>query len=234
MSTLRSTLAVLLTGLFVLTAAPTMAQDEHASPFPDFFELEGLEAGVTREYALDFSQFEAVETDSDEADEVEYRDVFTYSGIVLEFDSGDNAAAGYDAFLDHGIEPTVTGFGLEDPAVAEAEVEDLGEQAFAYSIFNDTGSTEGYIRYVFTQQVAYVFVAIIVTETEESSLDADALLALFVEQTGEGHSGVGTHDAEGGSTDGLWAFYPDADHELWAGLIPAGDEVVFPVTDNGV
>ncbi|CAN5785538.1 hypothetical protein BH24CHL3_BH24CHL3_05310 [soil metagenome] len=231
MSILRSTLAVLLTALFVLTAAPAMAQDEDASPFPDLFELEGLEAGVTRGYALDFSQFEAVETDSDEA---EYRDVFIYSGIVLEFDSDDNAAAGYDAFLDHGIEPTVTGFGLEDPAITEGGVEDLGEQAFAYSVFNDTGSTEGYIRYVFTQQDAYVFVAIIVTETEESSLDADALLALFVERTEEGHSGVGTHDAEGGSTDGLWAFYPDADHELWAGLIPAGDEVVFPVTDNGV
>ena len=234
MSTLRSTLAVLLTALFVLTAAPALAQDENASPFPDLFELEGLRAGVTRGYALDFSQFEAVETDSDEADEVEYRDVFFFSGIVLEFDSGDNAAAGYDAFLDHGIEPTVTGFGFDDPAITEGEVEDLGEQAFAYSIFNDAGSTEGYVRYIFTQQDAYLFVAIIITETEESSLDADALLALFVEQTEEGHSGVGTHDAEGGSTDGLWAFYPEADHELWAGLIPAGDEVVFPVTDNGV
>lgn len=237
MTRLRSVFAVLLTALFILTAAPATAQDE--GPFPEFSDLAGLEVGLSRSYSLDFSAFEAVPEGSPDASpegspEPAYRDVLNFTGFVLEFDSSDNAGSGYEAFLDHGIEPLQTSLGFDNPTVTEGELTDLGDQAFAYSIFNETESTEGYFRYAFMQQDAYVFVAIIITESEASSLDADALLAHFAEATDEGHSGPGMHDEAGGSSGGLWEFFPAADHELYEGLIPTGDEVFFPVSDGDV
>jgi hypothetical protein len=82
------------------------------------------------------------------------------------------------------------------------------------------------------QQENYVFLAIIVTEAEESSLDADALVAYFSDQVSAAPSGPGTLAPAADSTGGLWDFFPSADHELYAGLIPDDDEVIISPAGN--
>lgn len=212
----------------ILAVSLNPASAQEGGPFPDPADLAGLRAAVNRSASLDFSAFDIEPAGSPEGDEPAYRDVLNLTGFVFEFDTGENAATGYDAFIDNGIEPLVAMLGFDNPVLTEGEVEDLGQQAYAYSISNETASTEGYFRYVVMQQDAYVFLAIIITETEETSLDADALLASFAEKAGEAHSGPGEHDPEGGSTGGLWAFFPDAGDPLYAGLALDGDEVLFP------
>jgi len=212
--------------ILAMSFLPVSAQG--GPPFPDLGELDGLQAAVNRSASLDFLAFEMEPASSPEGNEPAYRDVFNLTGFVFEFDTSDNAATGYVAFLDNGVEPLVTMLGLENPVLTEGEISELGDQAYAYSIFNETASTEGYFRYVAVQQDTYLFLAIIITETEETSLDADALLAAFAEESGEGHSGLGEHNSEGGSTGGLWAFFPDTDDPLYAGLVPDGDEVLYP------
>ncbi|MDQ3657901.1 MAG: hypothetical protein M3457_22850 [Chloroflexota bacterium] len=226
MSRLRRGSMVFFTVILAMSLLPVSAQD--AGPFPDLAELTGLRAGVSRSASLDFSAFEMEPAGSLEGDEPAYRDILNLTGFVFEFDTSENAAAGYDTFLGHGVEPLVTILGFDNPVLAEGEIEALGDQAHAYSIFNETASTKGYFRYVAMQQDAYVFVAIIITETEEPSLDADALLTAFAEEAGEGHSGLGEHNPEGGSTGGLWDFFSAADDVLYAGLVSDGDEVLFP------
>ena len=223
MTQLKRVSALILVLLLFGSAVPATAQE--GNPFPEFTDLGGLQAAVTRGYQLDFSQFEAAPSGSSEA---EFRDAFFLSGVVLEFDSADNASAGYETLVTHGVEPLATNMGMEAPEITESDLADLGDQAHAFSVFNQAESTEGYLRYAIMQQDVYVFLAVIITEAEESSLDTDELLAYFAGQTAEGYTGTGTLAPEAGSTDGLWQFFPPADHELWAGLIPTDDEIFFP------
>jgi hypothetical protein len=213
-----------------LALLPASAQGPN--PFPPLEEMEGLETAVLRSYDLDFSQFEAVPDGSD-TEEAEYRDALALAGFVLEFDSADHATGAYDAIVANGVGEIGAAFGFENPELTELDLDDIGERAHAFSLFNATGSTEGYVRMVVMQAESYVFLSLIITEAEESSLDADALIAHFAEGTSDGHSGTGTF-AEGtsDSSDGLWAFFPDADHVLWAGLAPEGDQILFPVLEQ--
>ena len=225
MTQLRRVSALFVALLLAVTLVPVSAQE--GGPFPDLSGLSGLQSGIDRSYSLDFSALEAEPSGSPAAEE--YRDVLNLTGFVFEFDTSENAAAGYDAFVSHGVDPLIAMLGFESPVLSDSDVADLGNQAHAYSVFNDTGATEGYFRYVVMQKDAYVFLAIIITESEESSLDADALLTHFAETVSESHSGPGTFDEAGGSTGGLWGFYPDADHEIYAGLVVSSDEILFPI-----
>lgn len=223
MSRLRSVVFIWLALVCGLAAASASAQGE--GNFPEFSQLPGLETVVSRDYELDFSQFEAEEAGATPA---EFRDAFFFAGMVLEFGDATDAAAGYQVMLEHGVSNLVASFGMDNPEIEEVPLADLGDQAVAFSVFNATGSTEGYVRQTLMQEANYVFVAVIITEAEESSLDADALVAHFSEQVSSAPTGVGTVDPAGGSTDGLWDFYPAADHPLYAGLILDGDDVLFP------
>jgi hypothetical protein len=213
-------------------SAPSAA---HASatrqggPFPDLAELEGMQAGVNRSYSLDFDALEMVPEGSPAAGQPAYRDVLNLTGFVLEFDTAANAATGYDAFLDYGTDSLQMLLDFDNPTITEGDVAGLGDHAYAYSIFNQAASTEGYFRHVIVQHDTYIFLAIIITESEASSLDADALLATFVEAANAGHSGTGTFDEAGGSSGGLWAFFPPADHELYRGMVVTGDEIMYPM-----
>ncbi len=226
MSRLRRGCTSIVAVLVAMSLLTVSAQD--SGPFPDFADLNGLQAGVSRSASLDFSAFEMESAGSPEGDEPAYRDVLNLTGFVFEFDSGENAALGYDLFLDTGVDPLVMMLGFDNPVLTEGEVENLGDQTYAYSVFNEAASTEGYFRYLVMQQETYVFLAIIITETEETSLEADALLAHFSEESSEGHSGPGEHDPEGGSSAGLWAFFPEVGDALYAGLMISGDEVLYP------
>ena len=64
---------------------------------------------------------------------------------------------------------------------------ELGARAHAYSVYNETTKTSGYLCYAVMQQDKYVFLAIIITETEATSLDADALLTHFANTVGAWH-----------------------------------------------
>jgi hypothetical protein len=79
------------------------------------------------------------------------------------------------------------------------------------------------------QQESYVFLIMIIAESEETALESNELAAYFSAQVGEGHSGTGEMVGEEAYTGGLWEFFPPAGHDLYAGLIAGGDTVVFPV-----
>jgi hypothetical protein len=223
MSRFRLAAALFLIALAGFAALPASAQED--SPFPDLADLEGLQAGVSRGYVFDFSGVEMVGAGTPQAP---YRDALFLGEVVLEFDTTENAAGGYTRILEHGAGPLLASLGLEGAEVTEVPLDDLGDQAQAWSAFNQAESTSGYLRFAVMQQEHYVFVAIILTEAEASSLDADALLAYFSDHVAEGHTGTGEPGAADTSSGGLWEFFPPADHELHAGLAPDDDEVIFP------
>ena len=207
-----------------MTFVPAAAQEEGAFPPPE--DLAGLQTAVVRTHVLDFS---AIEPTGPGTPEAEYRDALFLSGLIFEFDTSEHAATAYDQFIDHGVDNLLLGFGMEAPEITEVDLEDIGERAHAFSAFNATESTEGYARYSVMHQDAYVFIGMIITESEAASLDADTLLMHFASVAAEGYTGVGEVVAEGaGSTGGLWDAFPAADDALWTGLVADDDEVLFP------
>lgn len=217
--------------LFGLTMAlalhPASAQGP-AGFLPPVEELEGLKAAVARAHTLDFSQFEAIPEDST-AEAETYRDALAFGGLILEFETSAQADSAYEAIVANGVSAMTASLGIENPDLTESDLDDLGERAHAFSVYRTAGSTEGYVRVVVMKAETYVFFTMIMTEAEESSLDADAMTAHFAEGVAEGHTGPGTFvEGTADSTGGLWDFFPAANDELWAGLVAEPDEILFP------
>ena len=231
MNRLRHLSVLFLAALFALTMAPVAAQEEATSALDDVTQLEGIEAAVGRSYSIDFEALMAITPEAGADDPFA-----TMEGIVflfmtaLEFDSDDNAEAAFDLVKEEGASSFEGDFEGEDVEFIEGEIEGLGDNAWGIDVVSTSGDTEGVYRIAYAQEDEYLFAVITVATTEDGVTNNDVLLEYLVD---EGDKGDDVEfNADGGSTGGLWDFFPDDDNDALEGVIPSGDETLFPVEED--
>ena len=88
-----------------------------------------------------------------------------------------------------------------------------------------------YYRIVIAQEDEYLFLSMAVSLTEDGNESADDLADYLVNE-GEESDDDPEFEVSGSSTGGLWGFFPDDDEDFIGDLVPAGDEITFPVPDE--
>lgn len=209
-------------------SSPAMAQE--TAPFSDIGDLEGIEAAVSRSYLVDFSGTgdPARATPISEEAFAAYTGVFFVTGFVMEFGNPDQAAQGYDQLQSQASTEVGASMGDDEFTIDEAGIDGVGANAFGFTVTSQSANPAGFFRYAFTQQGSYVFMVIAFAGSGEAVGKADALLVHLGNQDAD-FSGLGDHLPDGGSTGGLWQFFPEADDDLVSGFLPAGDTVEFPI-----
>lgn len=238
MTRLRRITGMLLALLLALTILPAAAEEEAADPLENLSQFEGIEYAVSRSWSVDFEAMFAV-TPENEGDDpfADMTGLWFIYGVVVELEEDGNAEDMYDYFANISDEELLADLDDEEAEadISREELDDIGDQAEAISIESTGGDTEGFYRYTFSQAGEYFFITIAVSTDAESAAAADDLLAYLADQ--DDHSGLGDYDPENADpletayTDGLWDFFPDDDEEFLAGLIFAGDEVLYPEDD---
>jgi hypothetical protein len=216
--------------LAMVALMPAAAQDEGGGPMGDLSELDGIVAAVNRSYVVDMGPFTFGTPEGGQASPVAERVGPIYLSLgVMEFEDAELAAGAFEVMREE-VGPSFTegedGAGAE---VVEGELAGIGEQAWRI----DIADTDGYFYVAFAQDGEYVMMVVATGRSAEAFATTASFLAYLVEE-GEASADAEAFMAEGGSTGGLWGFFPDDDNEALAGMMQYGDEIVFPVPDPGV
>jgi hypothetical protein len=152
-------------------------------------------------------------------------------GWVLEFD--DEAAAGdaFTMFRESGAEIFTADFDQSALDISGEVRDGLGDEGYTIDFASTAEGDKGHFRYAFVRSGALLFAGIGIALTEGGLDTADALLTAMVDDGEQGDAEV-AFDALGGSTGGLWDYFPDDDDDLLGELIPAGDQTLYPVPDD--
>ena len=231
MSCVRSVTIGFLIALLALSSLPAAAQERESEAF-DFSTLDGIEAGVSRSWVIDFATLLEGATPDDGGDPFAKVDgTYFLVGWVLEF--GDEAAAG-DAltmFRESGVDTFTADFDQSALDISEREWEGTGDEGYAFDFASTAEGDKGHFRYAFVRSGALLFAGVGIALTEGGLDTADALLTAMVDDGEKGDAGV-SFDDFGGSTGGLWGYFPDDDDDLLGELIPAGDQILYPAPDD--
>jgi hypothetical protein len=232
MNRVRPRPVVLLAFILVWAIAPAAATAEATGDF-DVSQLAGIEAGVARSWSVDFEARAAEATPTEEFDIFAGAEGLLFLfGWVLAFDDASNAEAAFARLRDEGVGLFLSEFESDPEAtIAEAALDDLGNQAYQFDLSSTAEEDVGYFRLAFAQEDAFILFGIGLSTTEAGVAGANSLLGYLVED-GEKSDEDDTFDAAGGSTGGLWGFFPDDDEPFLAGLIPASDEILYPVPEE--
>jgi hypothetical protein len=182
-------------------------------------QAEGLEAGVRREYnaggAITLGTPEPAPT-------------LTIQVAILDFDTGDHA----HAFLDLMIERagTVVEDASEDERASIVRAERIttwGDDGYELRISDTTEDEPFHGQVLLVANGEYLFLSY--GEGSDESLFATTEgLMTWITETGAPGGEVEYAD-DGGSTGGLWGFFPPAGDPVVAGLLNTSDDIVFPV-----
>lgn len=233
MARFRRVAVLLLVAMMTTSMIPAVAQDEAVGPLDDLTQLDGIEAAVGRSYSIEdlFAIFAATPEEGVADPLAEFDGPLFVIMQVLKFDSSDNAEAAFNLVKDEGGASFAASIEDAETEVSEDEIDDLGDRAFGIDLHSTAEGEEGYYRVAFAQDDEFVFVVITVAVSEGGIEHNDDLLDYMV------NDGEQSDDDEefleaGGSTGGLWEIFPDEDHEAFEGLIPIGDEILFPIPDD--
>jgi hypothetical protein len=227
---LRRVTVLVMALMMGLALAPAAAQDEETGALEDISQLEGIEDGVARSWSIDYESLMAEATIDAEDPFASIEGVFLLYGMVLQFDNDNHAEDAYQQLHDLDDDEWGSDFS-EDAEIIREDVDDLGDRAFSLEIADSASDSEGYYRLLFSQKDEYVFVAMALSLTEDGNASADDL-ADYLVNDGEASNDDPEFNEDGSSTGGLWGFFPDDDDDLLGDLIPAGDEITFPVPDE--
>jgi hypothetical protein len=226
--------ALLLVVMLALVASRmpnAMAQDaspdESAGAFDDLTQLEGIEQGVSRAYSVDYEALFA--SPSADAEFEMPTGIQMISGVILKFDSEDNAKAARDKANEELKSQTSEELGLE-----EFEVEGLNDDTIGlHGVEEDEtlGSTQSSV--IMTQEGEYLYLVFSIGTGSEEEVDTRSSAIDFVKHVvdADAGDGEGTFNADGTSEGGLWDKFPDADDDMVKDLVPA-DEQVYPETET--
>lgn len=231
MSPLRRGASLLLAATFALSVSIAGAQDDGSSEVIDPSEFEGIEQAVSRAWSIDFQDLLSQTPEDGEDPFAAMEGVWLMSGMVYEFDNDDNAGAAYETISELEVEAWMGDLteAEGDTEISIEEVDDLGDEAFSVDLVT-TADDGGAYRIDVAREDEYVFIALAVGTTEDGLESADGLIDYLVN---EGEAGDDEEfDEAGGSTGGLWDFFPDDDHESLEDLEPAGDEILYPVPEE--
>jgi hypothetical protein len=243
MTQFRRITGMLFALLLALTFVPAAAEEETTDPLDDLSQFEGIEFAVSRSWTIDFMAMMEITPEDDAADPfADMEGVWFVTAIVAEFDSDDNADAMYDYFAELEDEELLADLDDPEAEINRDELDDIGDQAQAFTIVTSGEDFGGNIRYSFAQKDNYVFFAFAVSTNEDSEAVSDDLLAAMADE--DDHSGLGDYDPEATEelddpeptmmvhSDGLWEFFPDNDDELFDSLVHGGDEVLYPEQES--
>jgi len=233
MAHFRQVAVLLLMAMMTTSIIPVVAQDDAAGPFDDLSQLEGIETALRRTYFSEdfFALLTATPEDADGATIAELDGPLLVFMQVMKFDSAGNAESAYQLVKDEG--GASVGASIEDAETesGKGEIDNLGDDAIGIDLHSTADGEEGFFRIAFAREDAFIFAVITAAVTEGGIESNDSLLEFMV------NDGEASDDAEefavgGGSTGGFWGFFPDDDHDGLNGLIPLGDENLFPVLDD--
>ena len=216
--------------LMSLSLVPAAAQDEGTGALDEISRLEGIEQGVARSWTIDYESIMAEATIDPEDPFAGMEGIFFLYGAVMQFDNDNHAEDAYQQLHDLDDDEWGSDFS-EDAEITREDVDDLGDRAFSLEIADSSSDSEGYYRLVFSQEDEHLFVAMALSLSEDGNARADDLVDYLVND-GEESNDDPEYDEDGGSTGGLWGFFPDDDHDALQDLIPGGDEITFPVPDE--
>ena len=210
-------LAVVLVGLSLLGGTGAGAQEAATSEEEEFDlgSLDGIQYGVSRYYGREYSP--AASTDTAPATEAPAA-ITGMGGIILEFDTDDNARSAYDRLTeDDLLKSEFTGDDSEGWDV------DLGDESTGYKSAEESdGATEN-AAFILFQKGNYIYMSF----AEGTNMDVESAVKDFGNAMMDADgSGEGDFKDDGTSTGGLWDKFK-ADEELVAGLIPA-DDILYP------
>jgi len=219
--------------LMSLSLVPAAAQDEEGIAIDDISQLDGIEDGVARSWSIDFESLMAeatIDPDSTEDPFADLTGVFVLYGSVMKFDSDNHAADAYQQLYD-ADDSEWTADMSSDAEFEREDIDDLGEEAFAMTAASTTEESEGHYRIIIAQDDEYLFFSMAVSMTDDGNQTADDL-ADYMLNDGEEDGDDPDFDEDGGSSGGLWGFFPDDDEDFLESVVPAGDEITFPAPDE--
>lgn len=211
MTTRRSVLGGLFLSLTVGIPAQVIAQDDLAiARDPTLWP--GLVTAVGRSYSVDGNATPVVPVDGTRS--VTMR--------VFEFATASDAANAYSLLTAQGA--AIVQAEDANAMVGSGYLNAPDEPTWKVSASTSMGE---YIDWRFGQRETYLLASLIRAGSNVGLSSADELFDAF-------HAGAASPDesafvAAGGSTGGLWGFFP-TDNIAYEGLAPVGDEIVFPVT----
>jgi hypothetical protein len=215
---LSALLAMLLLAFTVIGGTGAGAQDEGMS----LEDLEGLQHSVNRVYTVDYSAM-MDDMSSPDAEMQMPTGVVSLSGVILEFESDDNAEAALDVIKDQ------AGVDLAGSEENVEEIElDLGDNSISYGGTEDVDGQEMQSVITLVQQDNYAYFVYGVGSDEDMESVVSDFTNTLIDNDG---SGEGEFNEDGTSSGGLWDKFPGADDEAVSGLIPY-DQVIFPVPES--
>jgi hypothetical protein len=220
-----------LVALLALTTLPALAQEGESEAF-DFSTLDGIEAGVSRSWVVDFAALlDGATPDAGVDPFATVEGTYFLVGWVLEFDDDDAARNAFDMFREAGADIFTADFDQSTLDISERELGGLGDEGYAFDFASTAEGDKGHFRYAFVRSGALLFVGIGIALSEGGLDTVDTLLEAMVDDGEKGDVDV-SFDDFGGSTGGLWGFFPEDDDDLLGELIPAGDQILYPRPDD--
>ncbi len=235
MTPIRRMTAMLLACLLALSFLTAAAQDDlEIDPFANLGQYEGIESAVGRIWSVDFEALAelAMEESDEGADPLAGVTSLYYLGaLAIEFDSDDNAEGAFDELRAMESQLSPEAFGDPEAEVSLEDLEDVGDQAFAIAVDFSSDFFVGAALYSFALEDEYIFAVISSASDMESASMAFDVLDYLVEHADD-HTGLGDFDELGESSDGLWEYFPDENHDLLTGLVVVQDEILYPEPED--
>ena len=201
------------------------AQDDPASGDFNFKDLDGFQRGAGRTYMGDisalFGSLDALATPGAEVATPDFSQLglFLLGGFVAQFDSSDNASAGFDKLADQITQGSQED---EDLTFTETQVDTLGDKTKAFSGQYSEEGIDGTAMVIMTQKGDFIYAAVAVSFGSDPT---DAVTSFITDMTNnKPGEGDGTFKDDGTSTGGLWDVFPSSDADYLKGLTPMSDE----------
>jgi hypothetical protein len=215
--------------LATVDARHSIAQTPEPSTFPDMTELSGLEQAVVRTWGLDFAAIVAATPDYQPR--ILRDDLTLLIGHALEFESAGDAGRAFARFeASIASELGTMAIGPND-TIVKGTIEGLGDQAAIATLSTVTEEYVATVPSIVVQDSQYIFLTMAIANSEETAHPARELADWLVNHGAPGGQPV-VFDATGRSSGGLWEMFPNRANRLLEGLVPASDEVLFPIASD--
>lgn len=152
------------------------------------------------------------------------------NGLVVQFDTEENAAGAVEAFRDWMVASMQVNIVDTDLALTDEDVSDLGDNAMAVTASGTTGDTPLTISVVVVQQENRLLAVGSSVRADQDVLpQVTGIISAMLEREPDGDE---SQDGVGRFTGGLWEIFPDQDDESLDGMTRQGDLPIYTMPDS--
>ena len=228
MSIRRTLTTLAMVATFALSIAPVRAQ-ESDSGMQDLAEFDGIQEAVARTWTIDMDALANVTPEPGKDPFADLTGTLLVFGVVAQFEDEDAAKAGFEQFSS-ADDADLNFSDSEDAVVERGEVKDIGDEAFKYQSTSASDGSNTVIEIVRDNEYLFMAASTVMGDASADNSGAEDLLGYMLDDGDKG--GDAEFNEDGGSTGGLWDFFPDDDFDAVADLVPAGDQQLFPVPEG--